>query len=216
MKFDTTLNIESVVAALGVLGAAIGYLIDLVRRWIDNSKEKKYRGTNSIILDLLEQNFYSGLSEDELWKQYQGTETVEKRKTFGAYNPKRLGKLGFEHQLKHLQGRFLIRLTGECHYHIEFQEPYRWRETQYKGVYKAILAKVAQRLETTSLADILNSVLTESDANRYSRASLHHFLASEGDERNIDQLVNDLRGNDIDRRKIAIDTLTEIYRDSKY
>src|SRR4051812_1223420 len=115
-KIDTTLNIEGIIAALAILGAAIGFLINLIKGWKTDFKEKRYRGTNHIILDLLEINFQEGLSEEKLWELYCSPETKLKRKSFSAYNPKKLKRIGFENQLKHLQSRFLIRLTGPGHY----------------------------------------------------------------------------------------------------
>ena len=214
MTIDTTLNIEAVIAALGVLGAAVGYLINLIQKWHENHKDRKYRGTNFVILDLLEKNFYEGLSEDRLWELYNSEDTKEQRRSFGAYRPAKLERLGFEGQLKHLQNNFLIRLTGKGHYHIDFQERWRWTEAERIGTYKNIVDKVSAGFKGGELTEILNSALTNQDTYAHTRKDLHHFLASKGDNNNVKLLIEDLKSSDQNKVKNAIETFLLIYRES--
>jgi len=73
-QLDKTINIEGIIAALAILGAATGFIINLIRKWKIDFKEKRYRGTNFIILDLLELHFQDGLSEDKLWNLYSSND----------------------------------------------------------------------------------------------------------------------------------------------
>jgi hypothetical protein len=84
MAFDPTVTIEGAATALGVLGAATGYVINLIRGWHFDYKDKRYAGTNRLILDLLEKNFWTGLTESKLYELYISPELNAKRKEYQA------------------------------------------------------------------------------------------------------------------------------------
>lgn len=209
-RIDTTLNIEGIIAALAILGATIGFLINLVKKWRLDFKEKRYRGTNFVILDLLESNFQNGLSEDNLWNYYCSIETQKKRKSFSAYNPKKLKRIGFEEQLKHLQSRFLIRLTGPAHYHIEFSEPREWKRFYRQNCYLKILDKIKSTLGEEELKKILNETINSPDANFYRLKDTHRLLLEIGDDNAIEKIILDMRSGDMAIKKNAVELYVEL------
>lgn len=66
---------------LGVVGAALGYMINLVKGWVQEYRNRRYRGTNLAIPLVLEreENFFHGLAEDELWRHCQSAESRRMR-----------------------------------------------------------------------------------------------------------------------------------------
>jgi len=54
ITIDYTVNLEGAVAAIGILAAAIGYLLNLLRTIRDNNAWKRERADNIMILEILE------------------------------------------------------------------------------------------------------------------------------------------------------------------
>ncbi len=214
LKFDTTLNVEGIIAALAILGAAIGFIINLIKKWRLDYKEKKYRGTNFIILDLLETNFQDGLSEDNLWELYCSPETSQKRKSFSAYKPEILKKIGFEGQLKHLQSQFLIRLTGPGHYHIDFQEPRIWKNFYRKNNLLRIVERIKEEIGETELNEILNQSIQNMDRNFYRLKDTFRFLIEVGDDSAISKIISDMRSNNGEIRKNTVELFIELTKET--
>ena len=206
-KIDTTLNIEGIIAAIAVLGAAIGFLLNLAKNWLYEYKDKRYRGTNSIILDLLEQNFENGLSEEELWNLYSSNDTLLKRKEFKAFSPNKISRYGFEGQLKHLQSNFLIRLTGPAHYHIDFREPKDWKRFYQVNTYRQMVEHIENEVGQIELNKILNSVISPSF---YRSTAAQTYLIDKGDSVAISNLILDLKNTDMNIRQKAAEHFIEL------
>jgi hypothetical protein len=214
-KLDTTLNVEGIIAAIAILGAAIGFIINLIKKWRLDYKEKKYRGTNFIILDLLESNFQNGLSEDKLWELYCSSETSSKRKSFSAFRPERLKRIGFEGQLKHLQSKFLIRLTGPAHYHIDFKESRDWENFNRRNNFLKIVERIKNEIGENDLNEILNQSIKNSDRNFYRIKDTYRFLLEGGDGSAIAKIVSEMRHSDAEIRKNAIELFIELTNETK-
>lgn len=215
-KIDKTLNVEGIIAALAIFGAAVGFVLNLIKGWRNDYKETRYRGTNSIILDLLEQNFENGLSEEELWNLYSSTDTLSKREAFKAFGPEKLKRIGFEGQLKHLQSRFLIRLTGPAHYHIDFSEPRQWKRFYQVDMYKKIVAQIQNEIGQEELNKILSSVIVTSDMSFYKSSEVHTYLIEKGDKDAIQRVIADLKNPDLTIRKKATELFVELNDRCRY
>lgn len=74
------MTIEGGATALAVVGAAIGYLVNLARGWRRERRDANFIGTRLLILEVLERHPFSGLSEDELWNAYRSEALAERRK----------------------------------------------------------------------------------------------------------------------------------------
>jgi len=210
---DTTINIEGLVAAIAIFGAVIGFIINLSKNWISEYKEKRYRGTNFVILDLLEQNFSTGLSEKQLWNLYRSDSTLEKRKKYSAYAPIKIGEIGFEGQLKHLQNRFLIRLTGPSQYHIDFQDPRNWKTKkninieQKKVEIKDSIDNVTEFIGKDNLEEILLATANDRNYSVYSKTALIRILIEEGNNAGTAMLITNLRSDKEEVRNEAVELL---------
>lgn len=212
-QIDTKINIEGIIAAIAILGAAIGFIINIVRRWNLDYKEKRFRGTNFIILDLLETNFQNGLSEDKLWELYSSADMQEKRKSFFAYNPKKLKRIGFEGQLKHLQSLFLIRLTGPAHYHIDFSQPSDWGRFYKKNQYIQILQSIKAQIGEEILNEILNKTIQNGDISFYKLKDTYRYLFDTGDNAAISKIISDLKNEDLNTRQNAVELFIEMNKE---
>ncbi len=207
---DKIVNLEGLIAALAILGAVIGFILNLIKNWRHEYKEKRYRGTNFIILDLLEQHFREGLSETKLWELYNSQSTLVKRKKFTAFNPTKLGKIGFEGQLKHLQSNFLIRLTGPAHYHIDFSRTNDWTNYHRKIKFQEIVDSVRVKIGSKELNQILSSTISSDDISIYQKKDTQRYLLEEGDKQGINNLISSLKSEDIEVRKEAVEFFIEI------
>jgi hypothetical protein len=214
-KIDTTLNIEGIIAALAILGAAISYIINLIKNWRTAYKEKRYRGTNFVILELLETNFKEGLSEDKLWDLYNDGSTLQKRKYFNAFSPSKLKRIGFEGQLKHLQSRFLIRLTGPGHYHIDFSEPRDWRRFSQRLSFQKIIDSVKSKLTSEELSAIFVKNVNNDTLGAYRRKDTLNYLLETGNTDAINKLIEDLKSSDSEKSKSATELFLEIYSETR-
>lgn len=210
LKLDSTVNVEGIISALAILGAAIGFVINLIKKWRSDYKQKKYRGTNFIILDLLESNFQDGLSEDKLWNLYCSRETLEKRKHFSAYKPEKLKRIGFEGQLKHLQNQFLIRLTGPAHYHIDFKESRDWKNYNRKNNFIKIVEQIKDDIGEKELNEILNQFIQNNDRSFYRIKDTYRFLIEYGDSSSVRKIISDLKNSDVEIRKNAVELFIEL------
>jgi len=119
--YDPNVSIEGIATALGVLGAAIGYLLNLAKGWRNERKRNHYVGTRLVILTLLERNLWTGLSEDQLWELYISNDSLELRKSYGAWELKKFDRIKFERELRQLQLDFQIDLAGKDQYRLRVQ-----------------------------------------------------------------------------------------------
>ncbi len=209
-QLDKSINIEGIIAAIAILGAAIGFTINLFRKWKLDYKEKRYRGTNFIILELLELNFQEGLSDDKLWELYSSVDMLEKRKSFSAYKPKKLKHIGFEGQLKYLQSQFLIRLTGPAHYHIDFREPSDWKHFYRKNQYRKILNVIKTQIGDEKLSEILNKTIQDNNSSFYRIKDTYRYLMDSGNNEVIAKIISDLKNDDLNIRQNAVELFIEM------
>lgn len=158
--FDPSVTIEGVATALGVVGAATGYLVNLVRGWRLDRKNARYRGTKLVILQLLKEQLPKGISEIDLWSRYNSGETEAIRKKYGAWKPKKLGVIGLERELKQLQLDFLIDLID--------RDTYRLR-------YKPVDSYEKEEREKTELSEFLRGFVNE---DKISETALRVFITS--------------------------------------
>lgn len=134
ITWDPTISIEGTATALGVVGAAIGYLTNLINGALKERRNTLYRGTRLVILDLLECDPWQGLTEDQIWNLYRAEKP---RKHYTALSPKKLTKLGLKRELKQLQLQFLIDLCGKDSYRIRMS-PVSKYDLQKSGELSAI------------------------------------------------------------------------------
>lgn len=116
LEWDPKVSIEGTATALGVMGAAVGYLTSLVQRSRQERMNTCSRGTRLLILDILEQSPWNGMSEDKLWESYKLES--QKRRYYKAYPPQELTRIGLEREIRQLQLQFLIDLCGKDQYRV--------------------------------------------------------------------------------------------------
>jgi len=216
LRFDSTVNIDGIISAVAILGAAVGFFINLAKTWHKELKEKKLRGTNFIILGLLESNFQNGLSEEDLWRLYSGSETLLNRQYFSAFSPKKLNRVGFNRQLKQLQCDFLIRLTGPAHYHIDFQDNVRWVNYIKKNRFVQVVDRIKIEVGELELYEILSKSLKSDGRNFYRLKDTYRFLMEKGDDSVVTNIIADLKSSDVQKRNAAIELFIELTNEIKY
>ncbi|MFG0243215.1 MAG: hypothetical protein ACF8R9_10570 [Phycisphaerales bacterium JB054] len=109
IEYDATVSIEGAATALGVVGAAIGYLINLIVGWCRDRREHKLRGTKLVLLELLESEPVAGLTEEELTRAYASSSTESIRRRYSALKPKKLTPMFLEEKLRSLQFEGMVR-----------------------------------------------------------------------------------------------------------
>jgi hypothetical protein len=193
--FDPHVSIEGIATAVGVLGAAIGYVINLALNWRRDRRTRRYRGTRLVILDLLEQSLRTGLTVQELRAQYGSEAIAQQRKEYGAWDPGQLDDIEFERELKQLQLDFLIDLVGKDRYQI------RVKLISSNDLREAAEARIASLTKSTvttqELQDVASRILSKS-TDRYIRRDALRVLLQLSDPKAVSEVVKALASTDDD------------------
>lgn len=206
MQFDPTVTIEGAATALGVLGAATGYLVNLVRGWRYDYKEKRSTGTNLLIMDLLEKNTWTGLTESDLFALYGSPELEGKRREYKAWHPKKINRLEFERQLRALQYDHLIDLAGPDLYRIRVNpvSGYEVRDRQKASDATFVKSSVDQKKLVNFLREQVKSAKSPYDRGRALR-----LLARLRDEEFVRVSTTALDGTDAELGMQLADVFAE-------
>lgn len=156
MRWDDTVSIEGVATALAVLGAAIGYVINLIRAWRQDVDERAMRGVSFVILEFLEEHLVDGLSEQELWDAYVSDASASLRGKYSGKEPARLSRVDFERRLRSLQFDGMVDPVGKDRWRVRARlvESHELRESARERVRSAVrtavpvdnVARTAERL----------------------------------------------------------------------
>lgn len=119
-------DLGAVATAFAFVGAALGYLLSLYKGWSDERRDDRLRGTNYLLLDLLDDWLLDGLSETELMAQYRTHASGPKGRHYGALPAKKFSELDLARHLKRLQFDGLIDLVGPGQYRIRFRSQDRY------------------------------------------------------------------------------------------
>ena len=167
MDWDTTLSVEGVATAAGVLGAAIGYIVNLMKTWRDNGEAKKRRGTYATILHFLEDDLLEGQTEDQLWQKYVSPDSLGIRKRYRAISARKLDRVKFEALIRDLRLDRLIELIGRDQYRLEsrFLDKYDLSRES-----RTIASQVAGRLiSIDAITDRVRAIVMDRSLSRYER-----------------------------------------------
>ena len=157
--YDPSIGIADAATALGVVGAAAGYIISLIRAWRTDWRNTRYRGTRLTILELLEQALPEGMAEKDLRSAYSKNEHL--RRKYTAWDPEKLDDVAFERELKQLQFYdHAIDLVGPDTYRIR-HEPitqYEMNERRRREVSEFVQKNVpTEKLRETALRILKNT-----------------------------------------------------------
>ncbi|MBI2150801.1 MAG: hypothetical protein HYU27_09400 [Acidobacteria bacterium] len=197
MEYDPRITLEGAATALGVLGAAIGYLFSVVARFRHDRREEGLIGTRLLILELLERHLATGLKEDQIWTIYTSRDVAERRKYYRARAPNKVNRLQFERELRQLQLDHLIDLGGPDHYHVRLRPRYDADDLAKLNLSASISAKVSRDKLRETAAHVLN----DTAADTYRKRDAMRTLIKLGDAASL-QLVVDLL--DAEQRELAL------------
>jgi hypothetical protein len=157
LEWDPKVSIEGTATALGVMGAAVGYLISLVQRSRQERMSTFSRGTRLLILDILEQSPWEGMSEDALWDAYNLES--KKRRYYKASPPQNLTRIGFEREIRQLQLQFLIDLCGKDQYRVRMNPVTRYDADKFsdKKAMEVVNASVSRNEIIQASLKVLHS-----------------------------------------------------------
>jgi hypothetical protein len=207
LQWTNQVSVEGAATAVGVLGAATGYLINLIRQWRFQYINTRYRGTRLVILDLLEQRFEVGLTETELWEKYQSKEMEKKRKEYKAWRTSKFkDRVEFEREIRQLQIDRLIRLTSKDTYKVDADPTsiYDLKDMAKRSTAEYLLERVSRQ----ELIQIVQTVLERAD-NIYAKKRAFELLMSLGDNQSADRLLEELRSSDTDTSVTAAETIAD-------
>lgn len=146
IEWDPQLSIGEVATSLALIGAALGYLINLVVKHREDRSRRKYRGTRLVIVDLFETAYPRSLIDREIWDKYKSDETKSIRSLYAAWPPDKFSEFReFDGELRQLQLDRLIVPTGPSRYRLHVEED-AW------DLQKLSELQVAKRV--TELADV--------------------------------------------------------------
>ena len=116
--WDNSLSLDGLATALGVLGAAIGYVINLIRSWRAERRDSAARGAKFVLLELLESDLLHGRSEDDLFEAYSNPATQPLIQKYSATKPGKLERVEMERLLRVLQYESMIDVVGTDAYRL--------------------------------------------------------------------------------------------------
>jgi hypothetical protein len=192
-NFSSELTVEGLATAIGVLGAAIGYLINLFRNWRNERLDARYRGTKLMILDLLERNFWYGLSEEELWTLYRGNSTSERRSHYKAWPPSKFNRLDFEREIRQLQLDHLIELAEKDTYRLRAYPVSLYDLEKATEIANANL--LAAKVNRTKLTEVAKRVLVESERD-HEKLNAARLLVKVADSDSLGEVLKLLDSSD--------------------
>lgn len=206
-SLDRTLNIEGLAAALGIIGAAIAYIISLILRFWDKRKARNFRGTKFVILEVLEAALPGALSEEQIISEYGATSRIDERAKYGAWPPEKIDRLTFEREIKQLQNDFLIEITGKNSYRLKVN-PIAPHETVENS--KTELAEILRReIGINAVRDAAYACLVAArhdfDAER-ALMSLHQL----GDGRGVEFLRHKIANGSDEEKALSSQVATRV------
>ncbi|HJQ24769.1 MAG TPA: HEAT repeat domain-containing protein [Blastocatellia bacterium] len=138
IEYDPKLTIEGVITAvgviIGVLGAVLGFLIDLARRRKAQRKDERERADRLTIMEILERDLLHGLSERQIKDIFCSAEMGEFRKRAGTSNPDKLTDNDFSRYLRDLQWNHMIDQIDATTYRLrtraldQYENKEAWRQ----------------------------------------------------------------------------------------
>jgi len=206
VQYDPNITIEGAATALGVVGAAIGYLLNLRRNWSSSRNGRLNLGTRLCILDILEQHLQLGASESEIITAYQSSEFLTKRLEYGGWKPNDLDKIRYERFLKQLQNDFLIDLVGKDRYKM------RVKPVSKYDIRESTESIVSDHIQTVTTIDNLQKILKEyleDSSHGYRRKRAAELLLRTGDKKTIEEIVKLCDGEDAELRLEIAELLIE-------
>ena len=188
VTWDPNISLEGLATGLGILGAATGYVLNLVHRWREERLARAERGAKLVILHILESEPRRGLTEDELWERYRSDRLADVRQKYRAAKPRRLDRLTFERFLKQLQNEFLVDLSDVDKYRlrIHFSSPWEEAQRQQQQIREKLLATVSVQ----KVRDVASRTLHDPNAPPYEKQRAARILVRLGDDTGLDELVS--------------------------
>ena len=158
MTLNTEVSIEGLVAALGICGAAIGYIVSLFHK----KKEKREKADRLTIMEILEREPVFGLSETQIKIYFESDETANFRKKAGANKPSKLKDTDYAIYIRDLQWASMIDQIDKDKYRL------RVRRMDYELVVREkIKSLVEDKLNKEQVVQILLKKYT--DASGYEK-----------------------------------------------
>ncbi|WP_171098438.1 hypothetical protein [Ruegeria sp. HKCCD7255] len=193
LEFDTTIGLEGAATAIGVLGAAAGYIFSLIDGGLRRLREGKYRGTKFVILTILEKHPINGMEEQEIFSQYDSSQNEKLRKGYGAWKPGKLDAVEFERLLKQLQTEFMIDLIGPDRYRLR-QNPVRSYEFE-ESARSERAAMVESTVSEDEIAKVLLKILREASSD-FDREDAARTLLDLKNQESLEYLTEQMKSAD--------------------
>lgn len=206
LEFDSKVAIDGVATALGVVGAAVGYLINLVREWRNERRDRALLGTSFVILDLLERAEGS-LSEKSLFDGYRAASCENVRRKYGATDPSKLSQVDFERRLRSLQFDGFIAPAGTDKWRTRFNpiDEYEQRNLIRQRIGDAI----ANPDRRKQLAERIVAVLSHPQVEFQWKPLMEALMVLDPD-RAVSELEKAVQDGNVERAAYAITMLSSL------
>jgi hypothetical protein len=215
ISIDSTINLEGVVAAIGILAAAIGYIFSLIRTARDNRQWKLERADNIVILEILESDPVNGLNESEIMSYFKKPEYQQLIKQLKASRPEKLKMDYLESRLRNLQYESFLDRTLARKYVLRTRYEYKPDELTQREIEikRHKMEYLSSKLKVSKLIEILKINMDEMEI--WDRRNAIRAFAAIGNDVAIDELINHLESKE---PKVALATaleISEILRDGE-
>ncbi len=208
LQFDSKVSIDGVATSLGVMGAAVGYLINLVREWRKERRDRALLGTSFVILDFLERADGS-LSEKALLDRYVDSGSEDVRTKYGATKPEELSPVDFERRLRTLQLEGFIAPAGSDRWRTCFKpiDEYELRNLMRERIGAAITDPEYRKRLVQRITDVMHHPQA-----RYQWKSLVEALMVLDPARAVAELEKAAQSDDVEQAALAIAVLSSLQR----
>jgi hypothetical protein len=215
ISIDSTINLEGVVAAIGILAAAIGYIFSLIRTARDNRQWKLERADNIVILEILESDPVNGLNESEIMSYFKKPEYQQLIKQLKASRPEKLKMDYLESRLRNLQYESFLDRTLARKYVLRTRYEYKPDELTQREIEikRHKMEYLSSKLKVSKLIEILKINMDEMEI--WDRRNAIRAFAAIGNDVALDELINHLESKE---PKVALATaleISEILRDGE-
>jgi hypothetical protein len=208
MEWENKVSVEGLATAIGVLGTAVGFLINLIRTWRRDADEKAMRGVSFVIIEMLEENLVEGLSEQELFDAYTSERRADLRKKYSAKKPSKLSQVDFERRLRILQFEGMVDPVAKDRWRVRARPVDRHEIREYNEATTRRLLRDA--VPAGDIVAAAEGVLSEASTSWQKKQALQLLIRLRPEEAAV-RLKGFLKSADPEESLAAAEIIAEVY-----
>jgi hypothetical protein len=184
--FDGTVNVEGIATAAAAVGAATAYVIDLIRRRIEDARGKRRGARGRMMLELVQSKYVEGVPESEIYRYLTSDEAecVALRRQYGIkrHDDRQNTRQDIETHIIQLVFDRLIEIDSPAHFRLWGSKYYEDTENLSERTRRRRARAELREQVGTELIDQLWAQLADPARSKYEFQDTLHALADLGAE----------------------------------